>query len=119
MNAHDISEEAYKNGYEDGYVRGVLDRTAEVMKGTIEWHEGIPNVDLPFCYICQASGTGRHVIKTARYIKDQSIYIVDEFTEGDGSYVQRRLNAKDVRYYAKLKDPFSMRITFTVPEATA
>ena len=119
MNAHDISEEAYKNGYEDGYVRGVLDRTAEAMKGTIEWHEGVPKDDLPFCYICQASGIGRHVIKTARYIKDQKTYIVDEFTSGDGCYVQRRLNAKDVRYYAKLKDPFSTRITFRVPEATS
>lgn len=118
MYEHDISEQAYKNGFKDGYVRGLLDKTAEAMNRTIEWHEGVPKEDLPFCYICRESGVGKHVIRTGRYIKDQKIYIVDEFTEYDGCYVQKRCNQKDVRYYAKLSDPFSMKITFTVPEAT-
>lgn len=116
MYVHDLSEESYKNGFTDGYIRGVLDQTAEAMSGSIEWHKGIPKEDQDYCYICQPIGDERYVIRPAKYVRKYGVYYVDDF-EADGSYVQRRLPQSEIYWWAHIKDPFSMRLTFTVPEA--
>lgn len=110
-----MSEEAWKRGYEQGYVAGVCDSAAEAMQGSIEWHRGVPTEDRLACYICQAVGGRKYIIRPAVYKRSHRCYLVDDFDK-DGGYFQKRLSQKDVPLWAEIRDPFSMQISFTVPE---
>ena len=115
MDKFTLQEQAWKNGFEAGYVRRTCDDVAEAMQGSIQWHEGIPQEDQNICYICHSEAKGKYVIRPAVYKKHGGVYFVSEFA-GDGSYFQKRIAEEDVRYWAEVTNPFTMRISFTVPE---
>ena len=115
MRELDATDQAYRNGYAAGYTRGVCDETARAMNGTIEWHEGIPPEDMSVCYICQPLGGELYAIRPAVYRKAHRCYYADDFAE-DGSYVQTRLDEGRVRLWAKVRNPFSMKLSFEVKE---
>lgn len=111
-----LQEEAWKRGFERGYARGVLDQTAEAMSGTIEWHERHPDEDREHCYICQSLGERKYVIRPAVYKKKRRMYIVEDYDD-DGNYAPNFVPDMNVLAWAHVMDPFSMRISFEVPEA--
>ena len=116
MDKYTLQEQAWKNGFEAGYVRRTCDDVAEAMKGSVEWYEGIPKEDLHVCFIFHSDKKGQYTIRPAVYKKNAGVYLATEFEE-DGEYFQRRIAEEDVRYYARVTNPFTMRISFTVPEA--
>ena len=118
--SYTISEESYKNGFKDGfergYVAGKCGDFAEATSGAIEWHEDEPEEDQPYCYICVKSGERKYTIRPAVYKKTGRCYLASDFAE-DGEYYQKRYDRKDVCFWAKMRDPFSARYSFTVPDA--
>ena len=116
MDKYTAQEVSWKNGYERGYAQGVLDQTAEAMSGSIEWHDGRPGEDREYCYICQSLGDRKYVIRPAVYKKKRSGYIVEDYND-DGGYAPTWVPATNVIAWAEVRDPFSMKITFRVPEA--
>lgn len=111
-----VSEEAWKNGYEAGYARGVCDETARAMDGAVIWHEGVPKTDQHFCLVCVGAGAGRYCIRPAVFKAKYGVYLLESYTD-DGSYYQERISANRVRYWAEANTPFSAKFSFSVPEA--
>ena len=116
MDKYTAQEEAWKRGFEKGYARGILDQTADAMNGSIEWHERRPEEDREHCYICQSLGERKYVIRPAVYKKKRRMYIVEDYDD-DGNYAPAWVSEKDVIAWAHIRDPFSMKISFTVPDA--
>ena len=116
MDKYTAQEQAWKRGYEKGYVRGMLDRTAEAMSGSIEWHEGHPDEDREHCYICQSLGNRKYVIRPAVYKKNRRCYVIEDYDE-NGNYAPYWTAEMHVVAWAHVRDPFSMKISFRVPEA--
>lgn len=115
MDKQTLQEEAWKRGFERGYARGVLDQTAEAMSGSIEWHEGHPGEDREHCFICQSLGDRKYVIRPAVYKKNRRVYIVEDYND-EGEYAPVWVPDMNVIAWAHVKDPFSMKISFEVPE---
>ena len=110
------SEESWKRGFETGYVRRTCDDVAEAMSGSILWHEGVPKEDRSICYICMKTGASRYTIRPAVYKAKYKVYFCESYTD-DGSYYMERIDAHDVRFWAEVSNPFTMKLTFEVPEA--
>ncbi len=116
MDIYCATEAAYKNGFEAGYVKGMCEGFAKnVLRGAIEWHQDGPVEDVPYCYICVKAGDRKYVIRPAAYKHNGRTYITDDYTD-DGRYYQKRLERREVIWWAKMRDPFTARYSFRVPE---
>lgn len=51
MNWMDKSEQAYKNGFRQGYIEGLGDRASELLDGAIRWHKKKPDHDEAHCFV--------------------------------------------------------------------
>lgn len=115
VDAMTAAEEAYKNGFAEGYTRGCLDNVADAMAGTILWHyDSKPPEDQHICYICY-SERGRHIIRPAVYKAKPGIFFVDSFDVG-GAYASVRLSGADIEAWAEVRNPFSLRLSFDATE---
>ena len=87
----DQSEEAYKNGFKQGYTEGLGDRASELLDGAIRWHKRFPGGDVNHCFVVCRDEDGMTRVYLARYYVLAKAFSVDEgwtyMHEGDPRFV--------------------------------
>lgn len=89
MDTYTASEEAYKNGFERGYIEGLGDRASELLDGAIRWHRKFPRNDIDHCFVVYQDGDGVTRVYLGRYYAPLGGFTVDwgYIREGDPRFV--------------------------------
>lgn len=72
MDTYTASEEAYKNGYERGYVDGTGDRASELLDGAIRWHRKMPNHYMPHCFVVVRDEDGVFRVYLGTFFREEA-----------------------------------------------
>ena len=75
----DQSEEAYKNGFKQGYTEGLGDRASELLDGAIRWHKRFPDHDISHCFVVYRSLDGATKVYLAAFYNGACSFVVDNW----------------------------------------
>jgi hypothetical protein len=86
----DLSEEAFKNGFEKGYVQGLGDKASELLDGAIRWHKRFQKEDVNHCFVVCRDDDRVTRVYLRRYCAKMNVFAMDGWlyiSEGSPQYI--------------------------------